>query len=115
MKYMILTYASQQDYDGMAGQATEPAAWSAEDFAAMTAFMAAFNTELAEGGELVETRGLAAPVHTRRLGAQNGVPFVTDGPVRRDPGGARRVLDRGMRQLRPGDRDRRPARGVPST
>ena len=23
MKYMILTYASQQDYDGMAGQATE--------------------------------------------------------------------------------------------
>ena len=80
MKYMILTYASQQDYDGMAGQATEPAAWSAEDFAAMTAFMAAFNTELAEGGELVETRGLVAPVHTRRLGAQNGVPFVTDGP-----------------------------------
>jgi hypothetical protein len=80
MKYMILTYASQQDYDGMAGQATEPAAWSAEDFAAMTAFMEAFNTELVEGGELVETRGLAAPVHTRRLGAQNGVPFVTDGP-----------------------------------
>ena len=30
MKYMILTYASQQDYDGMAGQATEPAAWSPE-------------------------------------------------------------------------------------
>jgi hypothetical protein len=80
MKYMILTYASQQDYDGMAGQSGDQPAWSPEDFAAMTAFMAAFNTELAEAGELVETRGLAAPVHTRRLGAQNGTPFVTDGP-----------------------------------
>ena len=80
MKYMILTYASQQDYDGMAGQATELPAWSPEDFAAMAAFMEAFNTELAESGELVETRALAAPVHTRRLGAQKGVPFVTDGP-----------------------------------
>ncbi|HEX3199281.1 MAG TPA: YciI family protein [Propionibacteriaceae bacterium] len=80
MKYMILTYATQQDYDGMAGQATEQPVWSPEDFAAMTSFMEAFNTELAEAGELIETRALAAPVHTRRLGAQNGVPFVTDGP-----------------------------------
>jgi hypothetical protein len=46
----------------------------------MTAFMEGFNTELANSGELVETRALAAPVHTRRLGAQRGVPFVTDGP-----------------------------------
>jgi hypothetical protein len=80
VKYMILTYASQQDYDGMAGQATGKPTWSPEDFAAMTAFMEAFNNELVEAGELVETRGLAAPVHTRRLGAQNGAPFVTDGP-----------------------------------
>src|SRR5215207_10242042 len=80
MKYMILSYASQQDYDGMAGQATELPAWSPDDFAAMASFMQAFNAELAESGELVETRALAAPVHTRRLGASNGVPFVTDGP-----------------------------------
>jgi hypothetical protein len=80
MKYMILSYASQQDYDGMAGQASDGRSSSHEDFAAMTTFMQAFNNELAEAGELVETRGLAAPVHTRRLGAQNGVPFVTDGP-----------------------------------
>ena len=80
MKYMILTYGSQQDYDGMAGQATDQSAWSPEDFAAMAAFMEAFNTELAETGELVETRALAAPVHARRMGARNGVPFVTDGP-----------------------------------
>ena len=44
MKYMILTYASQQDYDGMAGQANDGLAWSPENFAAMTAFMEAFNT-----------------------------------------------------------------------
>ena len=80
MKYMILTYASQEDYDGMAGKATDKPAWSGEDFAAMGAFMEKFNRDLEESGELVETRGLAAPVHTRRLGARDGVPFVTDGP-----------------------------------
>ncbi len=80
MKYMILTYASQQDYDAMSGKPTDKPAWSAEDFAAMGAFMEAFNRDLAESGELVETRGLAAPVHTRRLQLQNGVPVVTDGP-----------------------------------
>ena len=80
MKYMILTYASQQDYDAMAGKASDKPAWSAEDFAAMGAFMEAFNKELAESGELVETRGLAAPVHARRLQLHSGVPVVTDGP-----------------------------------
>ena len=46
MKYMILTYASQQDYDGMAGKPTGEPVWSAEDFAAMGAFMESFNQEL---------------------------------------------------------------------
>ena len=80
MKYMILTYGSQQDYDGMAGIDTGTPAWSGEDFAAMGAFMNAFNTDLEESGELVETRALAAPVHARRFGAKDGTPFVTDGP-----------------------------------
>ena len=80
MKYMILIYGSQQDYDGMAGQATDKPAWSAEDFAAMHAFMEACNNELVESGEFVDARGLAAPVHTRRISSQNGVPVVTDGP-----------------------------------
>lgn len=80
MKYMILTYASQQDYDGMAGQGTDKPAWAPEDFAAMVAFMTKFNADLESSGELVETRGLAAPVHTRRVGSQNGLPAVTDGP-----------------------------------
>ncbi|MEV0998180.1 YciI family protein [Nonomuraea sp. NPDC050202] len=80
MKYMILSYASQQDYDEMSGKDAGRGAWSGEDLAAMTTFMAAVNKELEESGELVETRGLAAPVHTRRVGLRDGVPYVTDGP-----------------------------------
>ncbi len=81
MKYMILVYGSQQDYDSMAGRATggRPA-WSAEEFAALGTFMESFNQELAGSGELVDTRGLAAPVHTRRIQLRNDVPVVTDGP-----------------------------------
>ena len=81
MKYMILTYGSQLDYDTMAGQpAAGRPAWSGADFAALDAFMESFAAELAESGELVETRGLANPVHTRRIRLQEGVPVVTDGP-----------------------------------
>jgi hypothetical protein len=48
----------------------------------MGAFMEKFNQDLAESGELVETRALAAPILTRRVGGrlQEGVPVVTDGP-----------------------------------
>lgn len=80
MKFMILTYASQQDYDAMTGKPSGKTAWSAQDFAAMGAFMEAFNRELADSGELVETRGLTAPVHARRVQLREGVPVVTDGP-----------------------------------
>jgi hypothetical protein len=80
MKYMILTYASQLDYDGMAGKPTAGPAWTGEDFAAMGAFMENFNAQLEESGELVETRGLVDPVHTRRVGSKEGAPLVTDGP-----------------------------------
>jgi len=81
MKYLILTYASQQDYDALSGKpASGGPAWSPADFAAMGAFMESFTRELTESGELVETRGLTAPVHARRLRLQGGVPVVTDGP-----------------------------------
>jgi len=46
----------------------------------MGAFMEAFNKDLAESGELVDTRGLTAPVHTRRVQLREGLPVVTDGP-----------------------------------
>ncbi len=39
-----------------------------------------WNNDLVESGEFVDARGLAAPVHTRRIQLQNGVPVVTDGP-----------------------------------
>jgi hypothetical protein len=78
---MIMLYASQQDYDHMAGKPTDKPPWSADDVAAMHAFMAQWNNELVESGEFVDARGLAAPVHTRRIhGLENGVPVVTDGP-----------------------------------
>jgi hypothetical protein len=81
MKYMILMYGSQQDYDGMAGKAADgQPAWSAADFAAMGAFMESFGKNLAETGELVDARGLTAPVHARRIRLRGGVPVVTDGP-----------------------------------
>jgi hypothetical protein len=81
MKYMILVYGSQQDYDAMAGQdAAGRPAWSAEQFAALGAFMESFTKDLAESGELVDTRGLTAPVHARRIQLRNDVPVVTDGP-----------------------------------
>jgi hypothetical protein len=81
MKYLILTYGSQQDYDALAGKtAPGTTAWSAADFAAMGMFMESFARELTESGELVETRGLTAPVHARRIQLQDGVPVVTDGP-----------------------------------
>jgi hypothetical protein len=80
VKYMILLYGSQHDYDAMSGRAADKPAWSAQEFAAMGAFMEAFNKTMVDSGELVETRGLTAPVHARRIQLQNGAPVVTDGP-----------------------------------
>jgi len=81
MKYLILMSGTQQDYDGMAGRSVSgQPAWSAADFAAMGAFMESFGKDLAESGELVDAQGLTAPVHTRRIRLQAGVPVVTDGP-----------------------------------
>jgi hypothetical protein len=80
MKYMILTFASQQDYQEMVGQPSGPPVWTQQDYAALGAFMHEFNQELLDSGELVETRGLSFPVHTRRVRLQEGAPVVTDGP-----------------------------------
>jgi hypothetical protein len=80
VKFMILTYGSQQDYDQLAGKPGERSAWSHDDFVAMAKFMRELNSELQDSGELVETRGLGAPVHSRRVTLREGVPVVTDGP-----------------------------------
>ncbi len=80
MKYIILSYASQVDYVAMAGDPEVPEPWGLDDFAAMGQFMEQFVSDLSTSGELVETRGLSAPVHTRRVRLRDGVPVVTDGP-----------------------------------
>src|SRR6201990_1325189 len=66
VKYMILTFASQQEYQEMVGQPSKQPAWTPEEWAALGAFMQAFNQELLDSGELVENRGLSAPGATRR-------------------------------------------------
>ncbi len=61
MKYMIMLYGSQQDYDVMAGKPTDKPAWSAEDVAAMHEFMEPWNQELVESGEFVDARRPGRP------------------------------------------------------
>jgi hypothetical protein len=81
VKYLILAYGSQRDYDAMSGRPTTGGpTWTPQDFEAMGAYMEKLNTDLAESGELVETRGLTAPVHARRMQQQDGALVVTDGP-----------------------------------
>ncbi|MEU9832819.1 YciI family protein [Streptosporangium sp. NPDC048047] len=81
MKYMIMLYGSQRDYDTLSGKDSgDRPGWTAEEVAAMHEFMGAWNAELAESGEFVDARGLSAPVHARRVELRDGVPVVTDGP-----------------------------------
>jgi hypothetical protein len=80
VKYMIMLYGSQQDYDVLAGKPTDKPAMSADDVQAMYTYMQSFHQKLEESGELVDARGLTAPVHARRVQLQKGVPVVTDGP-----------------------------------
>ena len=81
MKYMILTFASQQNYEEMVGAAVgTPRPGLPRTSPRLELSCRAFSQELLDSGELVETRGLSAPVHTRRVGLREGVPVVTDGP-----------------------------------
>ncbi|WDZ85632.1 YciI family protein [Micromonospora cathayae] len=81
MKYMIMLYGSQQDYDAIAGRPDggKPP-MSPEQVAAMHAHMAEIHQKLVESGELVDGQGLTAPVHARRVRLRSGTPVVTDGP-----------------------------------
>ena len=79
MKYMIMLYASQQEFDRMTGHGDGPG-WDPAKVAAMYEFMGKWNQDLVESGEFVDANGLDAPVHTRRLSIVDGAPVVTDGP-----------------------------------
>lgn len=80
MKYLILLYGSQQDYDVLAGKPTDKPAMTPEQVAAMHEYMGTFHQKLVESGEFVDARGLTAPAHARRVRLENGAPVVTDGP-----------------------------------
>jgi hypothetical protein len=79
VKYMIMMTGSQHDYDRLSGKADD-GALSGEEAAGLYEFMTEWNQRLVESGEFVEARGLAAPVHARRITVRAGVPVVTDGP-----------------------------------
>ena len=114
MKYMILTYASQRDYDGMSGQASDAPPWSPEDFAAMTLSWRLSTPNWPIPESLWKPEGW--PHRCTPDGLGRGTRAIRHRrAVRRDPGGACRLLDRGMRQLRPCDRDRGPAGSLPGT
>ena len=80
MKYMIMLYGSQQDYDVLTGKPTDKPPMTPEEVAAMHEYMGTYNQKLVDSGEFVDARGLSAPVHARRVQLENRVPVVTDGP-----------------------------------
>lgn len=80
MKYMIMLYGSQQDYDVLAGRPTDKPAMTPEEVAAMHDYLGSVHRKLVETGELVDGQGLSAPVHGRRVRLTRGAPVVTDGP-----------------------------------
>jgi hypothetical protein len=80
MKYMIMLYGSQQDYNVLSGKPSDKPAMSPAEIAKMHEYMGAFHQKLVESGELVDAQGLTAPVHARRVRLRGGAPVVTDGP-----------------------------------
>jgi hypothetical protein len=55
MKYLIMLYGSQRDYDMLSGKGAEgQPAWSAEDLGTMVDFMRDWNNALVESGEFVD-------------------------------------------------------------
>lgn len=82
MKYLVMIYGSQADYDAMngAGSAGHPA-WTEKDLQAMFQHMESINNDLAETGEVVDGNGLAAPKQAIVVtGGADGAPVVSDGP-----------------------------------
>src|SRR5688572_13165609 len=80
MKYLIMLYGSQQDYDVLTGKPTDKPPMSPEQIAEMHAYMGSYHQKLIDSGEFVDARGLSAPVHARRVQLHAGTPVITDGP-----------------------------------
>lgn len=80
VKYMIMLFGSQQDYEAIAGRSTGKPVLSATEVQALHAQMQAVHEGLDRSGELVDAQGLTAPAQTRRVRLHRGVPVATDGP-----------------------------------
>ena len=79
MKYLIMLYGSQRDYDVLTGKGE--VVWTADEVTALHEFMGAWNNALVDSGEFVDGRGLSAPVHARRITMRDGGgPVITAGP-----------------------------------
>jgi hypothetical protein len=68
VKYLMLIYGNEQVWNSV----------DAEEFTRLVADVDAFNAELRESGELVDSRGLVE--RPRAVRVVEGAPVVTDGP-----------------------------------
>ncbi|NYI07581.1 YciI family protein [Allostreptomyces psammosilenae] len=81
MKYMLMIFGKQSDYEAMGGKPSDGPAWTPQDIKAMVDHMEAINNDLAESGELVTAEGLAEPAQARLVTTtKDGVPVISDGP-----------------------------------
>ncbi|AZM48568.1 hypothetical protein DMB38_24755 [Streptomyces sp. WAC 06738] len=82
MKYLVMIYGSQADYDAMNGIGSEGRpAWTEKDLQAMFQHMESINNDLAETGEVLEGNGLSAPKQAIVVtGGPGGASVVSDGP-----------------------------------
>jgi hypothetical protein len=72
MKYLLLAYTKQADWDN-----TD---FTSEEFQAMCRFYEELGAELTESGEMVGTEGLAHPSLARTVRLRDGAPVALDGP-----------------------------------
>ena len=76
MRFMLM-----QNYEEIPG-VSPMTEWSSDDIGAHIAFQEAFDKELTERGELVDSQGLASPELAKFVVANgSGAPVVTDGPL----------------------------------
>ncbi|MGP3963743.1 YciI family protein [Nonomuraea sp. 3N208] len=72
MKYLLLAYTKQADWDSVDVNSPE--------FQAMCEFYENLGKELTESGEFVSTEGLGHPSLTRTVRMREGGPVAVDGP-----------------------------------
>ncbi|MEU1199671.1 YciI family protein [Streptomyces sp. NPDC005813] len=82
MKYLVMIYGNQADYESMNGQAAPGhPAWTQAELGAMFQYMETLNKELIESGEMVDGQGLSEPRQAVVItSGADGAPVVSDGP-----------------------------------